>query len=154
MIGRYWFVVHFSQHIDCSSTNILLTRRTFQSKANHPLTNRSGSPQVNKFEQVPGAEVRGVSMWTSLNRSGESWSKQFWTGLRGGEEGSRETYHITWGSPCGQTDRQTKHYFPANYSVPVQDLVKGGPASEAESCWHSRAELCEQNFMTWVVKNR
>ena len=32
-------------------------------------------------------------------------------------------------------DRRTKHYFPANYSVPIQDLVKGGgPASEAESC--------------------
>ena len=27
--------------------------------------------------------------------------------------------------------------------VQIQDLVKGGPASEAKSCWHSRAESCE-----------
>ena len=27
----------------------------------------------------------------------------------------------------------------------IQDLVKGAPASEAESCQRSKAELCEQS---------
>ena len=29
--------------------------------------------------------------------------------------------------------------------VRIQDLVKGGPGSEAESCRHSEVESCEQS---------
>ena len=48
---------------------------------------------------------------------------------------------------------ETQKDFPLLGSqVRILDLVEGGggPASEAESCWHSRAELCEKGaFCGW-----
>ena len=37
-----------------------------------------------------------------------------------------------------------KDIFCVDDQVQIQDLVKGDPASEAESCRHSGVELCEQ----------
>ena len=38
--------------------NVALNKKPFQSKANGPLVNRSGDPQLSKFEQVWGHPLR------------------------------------------------------------------------------------------------
>ena len=86
MIGNYWFVVHFSQHIDCSSTNILVTRRTFSRRPTARLPTGLGVPK-----------------WTSLNRSQgprpeEFLCEQVWIGLGSPEANNFEQ---VWGEGKG-----------------------------------------------------
>ena len=92
MIGNYWFVVHFSQHIDCSSTNILVTRRTFSRRPTTRLPTGLGVPK-----------------WTSLNRSQgprpeEFLCEQVWIGL-GSPEANK--FEQVWGEGKGGPMRPT-----------------------------------------------
>ena len=44
---------------------------------------------------------------------------------------------------CMQTCRMFADV--CSVQVRIQDLVKGGPASETDSCWRSKVELCKQS---------